>query len=139
MTPDEHPAGWFQPGLSPQLSVRRGQAAIEFYIAAFGADETHRVGGTEDNPAVVAQLRVGSSLFWVSDESPLNQHYSPESLGGTTVRLLLVVDQPRDMVIRAVAVGATLVAPVEEAHGWLLGRIQDPFGHHWEIGRPLAT
>jgi PhnB protein len=127
----------FQKSVSSQLSVRDGQAAVAFYIAAFGAKEIHRVGGTDELPEVVSQLLIGNSTFWVSDESPLDGHFSPQSLGGTTARLLLVVEKPADMVKRAVAVGATLVTPVEEAYGWLLGRIEDPFGHHWEIGRPL--
>ena len=59
-------------------------------------------------------------------------------LGGTTLRVLLVVDDPSAVVARAVALGAAEVHPVESAHGWLLGRVQDPFGHHWEIGRPLG-
>jgi PhnB protein len=74
----------------------------------------------------------------VSDESPPNRHFSPESLGGSTVRVLLVVQDPVSVVDRAVALGATEVVPVEEQHGWLLGRIEDPFGHHWEIGKPLG-
>ena len=126
-----------QTSVSPELSVRRGLEALEFYKAAFGAVEIYRVGGTRENEDVVAQLRVGNATFWVSDESPPNQNFSPESLGGSTVRLLLVVQDPRAVVERAVALGATEVAPAEEAHGWLLGRIEDPFGHHWEIGKPL--
>jgi PhnB protein len=74
----------------------------------------------------------------VSDESSENGHLSPETLGGCTVRLLLVVDDPDATVARSIPLGATLVSPVEERHRWLLGRIEDPFGHHWEIGRPLA-
>ena len=120
-----------------QLSVRRGRAAIEFYTAAFGAVEEYRVGGTDDHEAVVAQLAIGGSPFWVADESPAHANHSPESLGGATTRMLLVVDDPRAMVQRAVAAGATPVRPVIEEHGWLLGRIADPFGHHWEIGKPL--
>lgn len=124
--------------VSPELSVRRGRAAIEFYKAAFGAVEVYRVGGTDENPDVVAELTVGDSSFWVSDESPANKNFSPESLGGSTVRLLLVVDDPQSVVERAVALGAAEVVPVAEEHGWLLGRIEDPFGHHWEIGKPLV-
>jgi PhnB protein len=124
--------------VSPELSVRRGRAALEFYKAAFGAIEIYRVGGTEENRDVVAQLSVGNGSFWVSDESPPHKNFSPESLGGSTVRLLLVVEDPHSMVERAVALGAAEVVPVAEEHGWLLGRIEDPFGHHWEIGRPLA-
>jgi PhnB protein len=124
-------------GISPQLSVRRGREAVEFYSAALGAVEIYRVGGTDEHESVVSQLAVGETTFWVADESPPNGHFSPKSLGGSTVRLLLVVDDPGAVVERAVAHGATLRAPVGEEHGWLLGRIEDPFGHQWEIGRPL--
>jgi PhnB protein len=127
-----------QPSVSPELSVRRGREAVEFYKAAFGAVEIYRVGGREEGEAVVSQLSVGNGSFWVADESPPHKNFSPESLGGGTVRLLLVVDDPRAVVERAVALGATEIAPVDEQHGWLLGRIEDPFGHHWEIGNPLV-
>jgi PhnB protein len=127
-----------QTSVSPELSVRRGREAVEFYKAAFGAVEIYRVGGTEQHQEVVAQLSVGNASFWVSDESPPNEHFSPESLGGTTVRVLLVVQDPHSVVDRAVALGAREVAQVEEGHGWLLGRIEDPFGHHWEIGKPVV-
>ena len=128
-----------QTSVSPQLSVRRGREAVEFYRAAFDAVEIYRVGGTEEHEDVVSQLSVGNASFWVSDESPPNKNFSPESLGGSTVRLLLVVADPHAVVERAVGLGATKVAPVEEEHGWLLGRIEDPFGHHWEIGKPLVN
>jgi PhnB protein len=123
--------------VAPQLSVRRGREAVEFYKAAFGAVEVYRVGGTDDDPDVVAQLSVGDASFWVSDESPPNANFSPESLGGGTVRLLLVVDDPDAAVEHAKAAGAVEVYPVGEEHGWRLGRIADPYGHHWEIGKPL--
>lgn len=125
------------PMVVPQLSVRRGRAAIEFYKSAFGAVEDYRVGGTDTHEAVVAQLSVGGATFWVADESPPHQNFSPETLGGGTARMLLVVDDPAAVVRRAVAAGAREVTPVHEQHRWLLGRIEDPFGHHWEIGRPL--
>jgi len=124
--------------VSPELSVRRGREAVEFYKAAFGAVEVYRVAGTDEQPSVVSQLSVGDGSFWVADESPPNRSFSPESLGGSTVRLLLVVEDPQAVVERAVSLGATTVAPVAEEHGWLLGRIEDPFGHQWEIGKPLV-
>ncbi len=117
--------------------MRRGRDAIEFYKAAFGAVEIHRVGGTEEAEEVVAELSIGAARFWVSDESPPHKNFSPESMGGSTVRLLLTVEDPRAVFERAVTSGATAVSPVEEEHGWLLGRIEDPFGHQWEIGKPL--
>jgi PhnB protein len=121
----------------PELSVRRGRAAVDFYKAAFGAVEVYRVAGTDDHEDVVSQLTVGDASFWVSDESPPHGNFSPESLGGATTRMLLIVDDPEAVVARAVAAGATEIAPVVEAHRWRLGRIEDPFGHHWEIGKPL--
>lgn len=126
-------------GVQAQLSVRRGREAVEFYKPAFGAVEVYRFGGDEATGEVVAQLAVGDGLFWVEDESPAHRNFSPESLGGATVRMLLVVDEPRSVVERAVAAGATEIYPVAEAHGWRLGRVVDPFGHHWEIGKPLSA
>jgi PhnB protein len=126
------------PAVVAQLSVRRGTEAVEFYKAAFGAVEVYRVGGDGANPSVVAQLAVGDASFWVADESPEHANFSPETLGGGTVRMLLIVDDPDAAVRRAVEAGATEVYPVGEEHGWRMGRIADPFGHHWEVGRPLG-
>ncbi|MGA3216412.1 MAG: VOC family protein [Acidimicrobiales bacterium] len=122
-----------------QLAVRHGREAVAFYEAAFGARTCFRHGGTDELPEVVAQLRVGSTRFWVEDESPEHGNFSPQALGGATARLLLVVDDPAAVVERALALGAGEVQPVAEVYGWLLGRVVDPFGHHWEIGRPLGT
>jgi PhnB protein len=54
------------------------------------------------------------------------------------VRLLLIVDDPGSVVGRAISLGAAEISPVHEEHGWLLGRLRDPFGHHWEVGKPLG-
>ena len=133
--PDQIPV---QVQVQAQLSVRRGREAVGFYLAAFGAVEVFRVGGTDDEPAVVSQLAVGGTCFWVADESPEHGNFSPETLRGGTVRMLLVVDDPAAVVAAAVALGARELMPVGDQHAWLLGRIEDPYGHHWEIGRPLV-
>lgn len=125
--------------LAAQLSVRNGREAVEFYKAAFGAQVIYRVGGSDEHAEVVAQLSIGDSTFWVADESPEHLNFSPESVGGGTVRLLLTVDDPDAVVERAIAAGATEVAPVADDYGWRVGRIVDPYGHHWEIGRPLGV
>jgi PhnB protein len=128
-----------QSGVQAQLSVRGGRAAVEFYRAAFGAVERYRVGGTDSHEAVVSQLSVGDAWFWVADESPEHANFSPAALGGGSVRMLLIAADPAAVAARAVAAGAREVYPVGEEHGWLLGRVEDPFGHHWEIGRPLGA
>ncbi|MBC7790798.1 MAG: VOC family protein [Anaerolineae bacterium] len=121
--------------MTATLSVRNGRKAIDFYKAAFGATELHRVD--DGSGSVVAQLSVSGAEFWIADESPAHQNFSPESLGGCSVRMLLIAEDPEAVCRQAVAAGATQVVPVEEAHGWRLGRIVDPFGHHWEIARKL--
>ena len=121
--------------IAPMLSVRRGAEAIGFYKAAFGAGELFRLDG--EDGAVVARLSIGTAEFWVADESPEHPNFSPESLGGGTVRMVMIVEDPDTAFERAVAAGATVVWPVGNQYGWRLGRIVDPFGHHWEIGRPL--
>jgi PhnB protein len=124
--------------LLPQLSVRGGVAALDFYRAAFGAEVVYQVGGTAGNPSVVAELSIEGAGFWVADESPEHANFSPESVGGATTKMLLIVDDPEAVIDRAVGAGASLVYPAGREHGWLLGRIQDPYGHHWEIGKPLG-
>jgi PhnB protein len=126
-----------RPSLAPMLSVRRGAKAVEFYKAAFGARELFKMEAPDG--AVVAQLAVGESDFWVADESPEHKNFSPETLGGGTVRMVLVVDDPDTLFAQAVKAGATVVWPVEDqSYGWRVGRLADPFGHHWELGKPLA-
>src|ERR1700722_18259472 len=83
-----------QPACQPQLSVRQGRAAVEFYQRAFGAVQEYRVGGTDENEAVGAQFSVGDAWFWVADESPEHANFSPQSLGGGSVRMLLITDDP---------------------------------------------
>jgi PhnB protein len=126
------------PQVLAQLSVRRGRAAVEFYKQAFGAVEVYRVGGDDVNQAVVSQLQIGEASFWVADESPEHSNFSPETVGGGTVRMLLIVEDPDAAIERAVAAGASLVRSAGDEHGWRLGRIADPFGHHWEIGKPFG-
>ncbi len=125
--------------LLPQLSVRGGLAALDFYRAAFGAEVVYQVGGTAGNPSVVAEMSIEGAGFWVADESPEHANFSPESVGGATTKMLLIVDDPEAVIDRAVGAGASLVYPAGREHGWLLGRIQDPYGHHWEIGKPLIA
>jgi len=121
--------------IAPMLSVRNGACAVEFYKAAFGATELFRIDA--EDGAVVAQLSVNGAEFWLADESPEHSNFSPESLGGGTVRMVMTVNDPDAAFDRAVTAGATVVRPVCNDYGWRLGRIVDPFGHHWEIGKPL--
>src|SRR5262245_22558863 len=121
--------------ISPMLSVRQGAKAVDFYKVAFGARELFRIDAPDG--AVVAQLGVDGADFWVADESPEHKNFSPETLGGGTIRMVMVVDDPDSAFDQAVKAGATIVTPMANNYGWRLGRVADPYGHHWEIGKPL--
>jgi PhnB protein len=122
--------------IEPQLWVEGARAAVNFYQAAFDAIVLHSVGDGDD---IIAQLGVGESRFWVTEANQDMKRFSPIAIGGATGRILLIVDEPERTVDQAVAAGAIAIAPVGGEHGWRLGKIVDPFGHEWEIGRPLGV
>ena len=122
--------------IAPMLSVRNGAKAVEFYKAAFGAAELFRLDG--EDGGVVAHLSIDGAQFWIADESPEHLNFSPETLGGGSTRLILTGDDPDALFDKALAVGAKVVSPMtDHSYGWRVGRVVDPFGHHWEIGKPL--
>jgi PhnB protein len=121
--------------IAPWLTVRESREAVEFYKAAFGAQELFRLG---EGDSVIARLSVEGAEFWVGDESPEHFNFSPASLGGSSVRIIFTVADPDAVFAGAIKAGASAVYPVHDEHGWRLGRVVDPYGHHWEIGRPLA-
>jgi PhnB protein len=121
--------------IAPMLSVRHGAEAIEFYKAAFGAQELFRID--DDSGAVVARLSVGGAEFWLADESPNHSNFSPESLGGSSARMVMIVEDPDAFFERVTSAGAKEIWPVSEQNGWRIGRVVDSFGHHWEIGKPI--
>jgi len=128
----------FQTTISPALTVRNAVAAVEFYKRAFGAAELTRL--TTPSGGVVAEIVIDGARFLVVDESPENFNLSPQTLGGTSVRISLLVADPDAVAARAVAAGATVLFPVaDQPYGYRQGRVADPFGHHWLIGRPLTV
>lgn len=120
--------------IAPMLSVRRSPEALAFYQAAFNATVLLQLG----EESIVAQLAVHGAVFWIAEESPEYLNFSPETLHGATTRLILTVPDPDAVFAQAVAAGATPIQPVDDQdYGWRVGRVQDPYGHHWEIGKPL--
>ena len=126
------------------LAVSDGDAAIRFYQAAFGAEiRWHLDGGGH----VVAGLAIDGAQFFLAHESPPHGARSPASVGFTTVRIELFVDDPVAVHRRALAAGATDHSPVlehqHEMNGphpirrMLQGAVVDPFGHIWLIGKIL--
>ncbi|MGZ4354693.1 MAG: VOC family protein [Gaiellaceae bacterium] len=123
--------------LTPMLTVVSALAAVDFYRDAFGAVEQARF--TAPTGHVVAELAIDGLRFFVVDENPAAFNLSPKSLGGTTVRMNLIVDDPDAAAARAIAAGATEVFPVsDQPYGLRQGRVADPDGHHWLLGKPLS-
>ena len=121
--------------IAPWLSVRNSARAVEFYKSAFNAQEVFKI---EDRAGgVVARLSINGAEFWVSDESPDHGNFSPETLGGGSIRMILTVADPDALLAQALEARALQISAISEEHGWRSGRVADPFGHHWEIGRPL--
>jgi PhnB protein len=124
--------------IEPWLSVINSAKAVAFYKLAFEAAELFKLEAPDG--ALVAQLAIGGASFWVSDESPEHGNFSPQTLGGKgTVRIILTVTDPDAVFAQSLAAGATQVSAVTEEYGWRVGRVVDPFGHHWEIGRPVEN
>jgi PhnB protein len=133
-----------QTQISPMLAVTDGNAAIEFYEAAFGAELLwHLDGGGH----VVAGLAIDGAKFFLAHESPPYGTRAPDSAGFTTVRIELFVDDPIAVHRRALAAGATERGAVKERthetigskpmNKMLQGAVVDPFGHIWLIGKVL--
>jgi PhnB protein len=118
--------------LYPFLAVRDVAAAKRFYEQAFGAKVVEEFGDQ------VAVLEIAGRPVGLAVERPDLQTPSPETVGGTTVRISLHVDDPDGAAAKAIDAGATEMFPVEDQpYGMRQGRVVDPFGHHWLIGKPL--
>lgn len=130
------------PALSAYLCVRGAAAAIEFYKAAFGAEERFRLVDPADGRVGHAELSLGGARLMIADEYPDFGALAPESVGGSPVKLHLYVGDVDAVFARAVGLGATaLRAPKDEFYGDRSGLLADPFGHAWFLataGAPVS-
>lgn len=126
-------------GIWPFLAVKDVDAAVAFYVEAFGAvEQMDRVRSGDG--AQVAVLVIGGCLVGVATENVDLRTLSPQTAGGTTVRIHLDVDDPDGLAARAVAAGAQeMFAVTDQPYGIRQGRVIDPFGHHWLISGELSS
>jgi PhnB protein len=125
----------------PELIVRGGLAALDFYKNVFGAEEVHRMTTPGSEKLMHGELTLDGHEFFVCDEFPASEGgtcKSPLTLGGTGVRITLLVDDADGTVARAVAAGARVSMPVQDMFwGGRYGKIVDPFGHEWGINQQV--
>lgn len=123
--------------MSPHLTCEGAGEAIEFYKAAFGAEEMMRLPGP-DGRLLHAAVRINGGMVMLNDTYPEMGGHSPKHYGGTAVVIHLMVDDVDDVAARAVKAGAKVVMPVEDQfRGDRYGVLEDPFGHHWSIATPI--
>jgi PhnB protein len=135
---DPHASDIAAGSLTPYIAVRNAAEAIRFYIEAFGAVELFRLVDPSNGRIGHAELRVGSGLLMLSDESEQFGARSPETLGGSPVRLHLDVPDAAAAFARALRRGATEVRKLElQFYGYRQGLVADPFGYTWFIGEKV--
>jgi uncharacterized glyoxalase superfamily protein PhnB len=118
----------------PYLSVRNADEAIAFYNRAFGAEEVVRMPGPDGKGVMHGEVRIGNSMVMISDEMPMADCKSPQSLGGTSVNLFLYVQDVDAMYQRALAAGAkATMPPTDMFWGDRYAKVMDPYGHSWGI------
>ncbi|HKP45964.1 MAG TPA: VOC family protein [Pyrinomonadaceae bacterium] len=120
-------------GITAYLTVKGGSEAIEFYKKAFGAEEVMRLPNP-DGTLGHAEIKIGGSLLMLADEYPDYGNLSPKTLGGSSVRLHMYVEDVDAFFENAVAAGAKVLIPIaDQFYGDRSGRLEDPFGHVWLV------
>jgi PhnB protein len=118
---------------TPYLIVNGAAEAIEFYKRAFGATELLRMADPQGRIGH-AEIRVGDSVIMLADEHPDMGYRGPRSMGGSSVSILLYVDDVDTIFDRALSAGATVQRPIaNQFYGDRSGKLEDPFGHVWSI------
>lgn len=126
------------PAITPAIVVNNGAAALDFYKAAFGAEERYRMS-TPGGGVGHAEFTIQGQLMMLGDEMP-GCNKSPLTLGGVAGKLVLQVEDTDKSFDRAVAAGATTVMPpADQFYGWRMGLVRDPFGHEWMIQHQVET
>lgn len=121
------------------VRVRGADAAITFYKKAFGAREKFRLM-MPGNRIGHAELDIGGSIVMLSEEFPEYDAIGPATIGGTSVALMIYVNNTDLVIARAVAAGARLRMPAQDMfYGDRSGQIEDPFGHVWMINEHKQT
>ncbi len=119
--------------VSPYLVCKDAAKAIDYYTKVFGAEETVRMPGPNGN-VMHAEVKIGDSIVMLSDENKERGHFSPETIGGTAVSVMLYIDDVDGVFKRAVAAGAKVeMPPADMFWGDRMGNLVDPFGHKWAI------
>jgi PhnB protein len=126
--------------ITPRLVVRDARAAIEFYRAAFGAEQRGALFGGPDGMVVHAEIQLGDSVVYLTEEGDNGgEAAAPASAGGRVTAIMVVTVPDVDQLwAQAVAAGCEVIHPLaDQFYGEREGRVRDPFGHQWMLGRHI--
>jgi len=116
--------------IQPWLTFEDCFKALEFYKQAFGAKETYHFEPADGE--CISRLSIEGAEFWIASGGKVNRKINEG------VRFIVIVQNPENYCLKAIEAGATEIFGVREEHGWLTGKIADPFGHHWEFGYEIT-
>ncbi len=120
--------------ITSYVTVQDASAAIEFYTKAFGAEELFRMPGPDGKTVMHAEVQIGDSRMMLGSEYPGPGAKAPGTINGTTITVHLYVADVDRSFDRAIAAGATeMMKPMDMFWGDRMGKVADPFGHHWSI------
>lgn len=123
--------------ITPFLVVDDGGKALEFYKMGLGGEQV-TCYETPDG-RLMAKINIDGAEFWMGDEEKEFSNHSPRTIGGSPVRIILTVADPDTLFAQALKAGAKQICPVTVEESWKIGKLEDPFGHIWEIGHPLPN
>jgi PhnB protein len=121
--------------VTPRLVFDDAAAAIDFYQAAFGAEIPFEPHTGPDGKVVHAEIRIGDSAVYLTDEGDDGNGVAPKSVDGrvTAIMAIAVPDVDR-LWQQAVAAGCEIVYRLaDQFYGDRAGRLRDPFGHQWML------
>ena len=119
--------------VTPYLIIKGAAAAIDYYKNVFGATELFRMAGP-DGKVGHAEIKIGDSPIMLADEHPTMGHVGPQTLGGTSVGIMIYVEDVDTMFNAAIAAGGQQIKPLEnQFYGDRSGTLKDPFGHMWTV------
>jgi len=120
--------------LTPSLTLEGAAEAIEFYKRAFGAEERSRALDPTGTKVWHAELRIGSSAFFVNDTAP--------EMGATpSFSSLWIYTPDADAAFeRAAKAGAKVTMPMADMFwGDRVGMLVDRWGIKWTFARRVKT
>jgi PhnB protein len=130
------------PPITPYLTVKGANDAIEFYKKAFGAIENARLPAEDGKRLMHAEIAMHGSIVLLSDEfAEFSKVTWPAAGESAPISVAMHFEKPADLDAafkRATGAGAkSITEPADMFWGGRFAVVADPFNHHWLMHAPL--